>query len=542
MRIALAQHDFPVGDVAGNAARVVAITDRARAAGARLVAFPELTLAGYLAEDLFLRPGFVAECEAALAGLATRIHGIDAIVGHPMVDGGVVRNALSWIRDGRVIGRYSKRALPNYTVFDEKRYFAAGDAPLVVDVDGLPVGAVICEDLWEGGPARDAVAAGAKCLVSINASPFDPLNRARRHAVVRERARELGVPVAYVNLVGGQDDLVFDGGAIAADASGALCGPARAFEESLVLLDLDPAGAAWRGIEAAIETGDDLDLTWRALVRATRDYVDKNGFPGVVLGLSGGIDSALVLAIAVDALGADRVIAVMMPSRYTADLSNAEAARQARALGVEHHVLPIEGPFAAFEQLLAPVFAGRAPDVTEENLQSRIRGVILMALSNKTGRMVLTTGNKSEMAVGYATIYGDMAGGFAPLKDVYKMRVYALAAHRNRISPVIPEAVIRRAPSAELRPDQTDQDSLPPYDVLDAILEHFIEHDRSAAEIVAEGFDAATVERVVRLVLRNEYKRRQGAPGPRVTRRSLDRDRRYPITSGWRGGGAATLT
>jgi NAD+ synthase (glutamine-hydrolysing) len=535
MRIALAQHDFPVGDVAGNAERIVALAEKARDAGARLVAFPELALSGYLAEDLFLRSGFVAECEAALATLAARIHGIDAIVGHPVADGGVVRNALSWIRDGRVIGRYAKRALPNYTVFDEKRYFAAGHAPLVVDVDGLPIGAVICEDLWEGGPARDAVAAGAQCLVSINASPFDPRNRARRHAVVSERARELGVPVAYVNLVGGQDDLIFDGGAIAAAADGTPCGPARAFEESLVLLDLDRAAGRWHMADAEIERGDDLDLTWRALVRATRDYVDKNGFPGVVLGLSGGIDSALVLAIAVDALGADRVTAVMMPSRYTAELSNTEAARQARMLGVEHHVLPIEGPFGAFESLLAPVFAGRAPDVTEENLQSRIRGVLLMALSNKTGRMVLTTGNKSEMAVGYATIYGDMAGGFAPLKDVYKTRVYALAAHRNRISPVIPDAVIQRPPSAELRPDQTDQDSLPPYEVLDAILEHFIEHDRSAADIVAAGLDPATVQRVIRLVLRNEYKRRQSAPGPRVTRRSLDRDRRYPITSGWRG-------
>ena len=535
MRIALAQHDFPVGDVAGNSERIVALAEQARAAGARLVAFPELALSGYLAEDLFLRPGFVAECEAALAGLATRIHGIDAVIGHPMVDGDVLRNALSWVRDGRVIGRYAKRALPNYTVFDEKRYFGAGHAPLVVDVDGLPLGVVICEDLWEGGPARDAVAAGAQCLVSINASPFDPRNRTRRHAVVSERARELGVPVAYVNLVGGQDDLIFDGGAVAAAADGTPWGPARAFEEALVLLDLDRAAGRWQMADAGIERGDDLDLTWRALVRATRDYVDKNGFPGVVLGLSGGIDSALVLAIAVDALGADRVTAVMMPSRYTAELSNTEAARQARALGVEHHVLPIEGPFAAFEQLLAPVFAGRVPDVTEENLQSRIRGVLLMALSNKTGRMVLTTGNKSEMAVGYATIYGDMAGGFAPLKDVYKTRVYALAAHRNRTSPVIPEAVIQRPPSAELRPDQTDQDSLPPYDVLDAILEHFIEHDRSAADIVAAGFDPATVQRVIRLVLRNEYKRRQSAPGPRVTRRSLDRDRRYPITSGWRG-------
>lgn len=534
MRIALAACDFPVGGVAGNATRIVDLARRARAGGARLVLYPELAVAGYLAEDLFLRADFVAECSAAVDAIAAAApHGVDLVVGHPLAEGGRVYNALSWIRDGRIVGRYRKRALPNYTVFDEKRYFAEGADALVVEVDGLRVGALICEDLWEGAPARAAVEAGAEMLVSINASPFDPDNRARRIAIVAERARELCVPIAYVNLAGGQDDLVFDGGAILAARDGALIGPTRAFDDALEFADFDRERGTWSVDAARVAPEDDLALTYRALVTAIRDYTDKNRFPGVLLGLSGGIDSALTLALAVDALGASRVTTVMMASRYTARLSIDEARNQARTLGVEHLALPIDAPYRAFEGLLAPVFEGRAPDLTEENLQSRIRGVLLMALSNKLGRMVLSTGNKSEMAVGYATIYGDMAGGFAPLKDVYKTRVYALARWRNQSGNVIPEAVIARAPSAELKPDQTDQDSLPPYEVLDGILERFLDRDRAFAAIVADGFDAATVARVIRLVLRNEYKRRQSAPGPRVTRRSLDRDRRYPISSGW---------
>ena len=536
IRIALAQFDFPVGDVAGNAKRVVELAGRARdELGARIVLFPELCLSGYLAEDLFLRPAFVEACRVELLKLCTRISGIDAVVGHPLAEGAHLYNALSWIRDGRVHAQYRKQGLPNYTVFDEKRYFDPGAQPLVVELDGVRFGALICEDIWVDGPTRAAQRAGAEALLVINASPYDPRNRAERIALVQRRAREHALPLAYVNTVAGQDDLVFDGSSMVAHADGSLLGPVPAFSDALLAVDLDPARGRFEPVAwpDANEDGE-VAIAYRALVRATRDYVDKNRFPGVLLGLSGGVDSALTLAIAVDALGADRVTAVMMPSQYTSQLSRDEARAQATALGVEYHEVPIEPPFAAFQGVLAPLFAGRGPDLTEENLQARCRGVILMALSNKFGRMVLTTGNKSEMAVGYATIYGDMCGGFAPLKDCYKTRVYELCRYRNAISPVIPEVVITRAPSAELRHDQKDQDSLPPYDLLDRILERFIEHDLSVSEIVAEGYDPATVQRVATLVLRNEYKRRQAAPGPRLTRRALERDRRYPITSGWR--------
>jgi NAD+ synthase (glutamine-hydrolysing) len=537
MRIALAQFDFPVGAVAANAERIVALSNEARdRCGARIVAFPELALSGYLAEDLFLRPGFLAQCDAALHTLAPRLLGIDVVVGHPLAEGDKLYNAASWIRDGRIIATYRKQALPNYTVFDEKRYFDAGREPVVVDVDGVRVGLLICEDIWEDAPARAAARAGARALLVINASPYDPLNRARRLALVSKRAREHAVPLAYVNTVAGQDDLVFDGGSLAVDSRGALVGPAPAFTDALYCVELEVPGGHARAVDWAPEPRDEahVDFTYRALVRATRDYIEKNKFPGVLLGLSGGIDSALTLAIAVDAIGADRVTAVMMPSRYTAEISLVGAKTQAATMGVEYHVISIGDTFDAITGSLAPQFKGREPDITEENLQARIRGMMLMALSNKFGRMVLTTGNKSEMAVGYATIYGDMCGGFAPLKDCYKTLVFALARHRNTISPVIPVEVIDRPPSAELRENQTDQDSLPPYDVLDGILELFIEDDRSIEDIMAAGFDEATVRRVSALVLRNEYKRRQSAPGPRVTRRGLGRDRRYPITSAWR--------
>ena len=535
IRIALAQFDFPVGDIEGNAGRIGALAARARdEEGAQLVLFPELALSGYLAEDLFLRPAFIGRCEAALAQLAPRIVGIDAVVGHPLAEGERLYNALSWIRDGRVLARYRKQALPNYTVFDEKRYFDPGEGSLVLELAGVRFGALICEDIWEEEAARAACQAGAGALLVINASPFDPRNRLERLQVVQRRAREHRVPLAYVNLVAGQDDLVFDGGALGVGRDGTLAGPAPAFADGLYCLELDPANGTFAPVPWAAADETAIARIYASLVRATRDYVRKNGFPGVLLGLSGGVDSALCLAIAVDALGPERVIAVAMPSRYTAELSNEQAAAQAAVLGVELRVIPIEGPYGALLSALAPAFEGRAADVTEENLQARCRGMILMALSNKLGHMVLTTGNKSEMAVGYATIYGDMAGGFAPLKDCYKTLVYALCRHRNSISPAIPEAVIARAPSAELRHGQTDQDSLPPYDVLDGILERYIESDRSAEDIIAEGFDTDTVRRVVGMVLRSEYKRRQSAPGPRVTRRAFGRDRRYPISSGWR--------
>ncbi len=535
LRVALAQYDFPVGAIAANAERMLTLSQQARDQhGARLIAFPELALSGYLSEDLFLRPGFLAQCRQALEDLATKIAGIDVIVGHPLVEGGRVYNALSWLREGRIIAQYRKQALPNYTVFDEKRYFTPGDRPLVVEIDGIQVAPLICEDLWEDAPARSALRAGAQALIAINASPFDPANRAARIAVLRKRAREHVVPVAYVNLVAGQDDLVFDGGAMAASADGTLIGPAPAFTDGLFCVDLElPRGVA-RAVDWQAGEESTIALTYAALVRATRDYVDKNRFPGVLLGLSGGVDSALTVTLAVDALGPERVTAVMMPSRFTSRLSVEQAAAQASALGVQYHVIDIEPAFQSFVQALAPAFTGREPDITEENIQSRCRGVLLMAMSNKFGRMVLSTGNKSEMAVGYATIYGDMCGGFAPLKDCYKTLVYDLCRYRNGLSLAIPQAVIDRPPSAELRENQTDQDSLPPYDVLDAVLERFIENDRSAEEIIGEGFDPAVVRRVVALVLRNEYKRRQSAPGPRVTRRAFGRDRRYPITSAWR--------
>lgn len=531
MRIAMAQFDFAVGAPRRNAERIAAIATEARNVhGARLCLFPELAISGYLAEDLFLRPGYVAECAAALADLVPKIRGIDILVGYPLEERDRLANAGAWIRDGRIIATYRKQTLPNYTVFDEKRYFDAGNDSLVVELDGVRFGVLICEDIWDDGPSRRAVRDGAEALLVLNASPFDPTNRVRRFALLRERAQQHRIPIAYVNTVGGQDDLVFDGASTAVGADGTLVGPAASFEDGIVCVDFDTgtrafAPVGWRPAEPAA-----LDLLYRALVRATRDYVGKNRFRGVLLGLSGGIDSALTLAIAVDALGAGAVHAVMMPSRYTSGLSIDEAAAQARMLGVELLTLPIDQPCAAFERVLAPAFAGRGPDITEENLQARARGVLLMALSNKLGHMVLTTGNKSELATGYATLYGDMSGGFAPLKDVYKTVVYALAHHRNAVSPAIPEAVIARAPSAELRPGQRDQDSLPPYDLLDRILERFIERDESAEVIAAAGMDREVVDRVVAMVLANEYKRRQSAPGPRVTTRAFGRDRRFPIS------------
>jgi len=535
IRIALAQFDFPAAAVEQNADRILELAARARdELGARLILFPELAISGYLAEDLFLRQSFIETCEDQLDRVIAHLRGIDAIIGHPLREGDRLYNALSWVRDGRVIVRYRKQALPNYTVFDEKRYFSAGDQAAIVELDGVRFAPLICEDIWEELPAARAVQAGADAILVINASPFDISNRQHRHDEVRERALAHKIPIAYVNVVAGQDDLVFDGGAFCINADGQMQGPAPAFEDHLLALDYVAHSRRFHAVNWPQAEADDRARFYRALVRSTRDYIRKNHFPGVLLGLSGGVDSALTLAIAVDAIGADKVTAVMMPTRYTSQLSLDEAAAQARLLGVHYQVISIESAFETLCTALAPAFVDSKPDVTEENLQARIRGMILMALSNKFGAMVLSTGNKSEMACGYATLYGDMCGGFAPLKDVYKTEVWALCHHRNAISPAIPEAVIARPPSAELRHDQLDQDSLPPYELLDAILQRYIEEDRSRAEISAEGFDPDTVQRVVKMVLRNEYKRRQSAPGPRITRRAFGRDRRYPITTGWR--------
>jgi NAD+ synthase (glutamine-hydrolysing) len=538
LTFALAQRDFPVGAVAANAARMRELVAAAREGGAAIVAFPELAICGYPPEDLLLRPTFLRACAEALESLAADTNGVAAYVGHPHAQGEVY-NAASLLRDGRIELTYHKQALPNYTVFDEKRYFRPGHESAVVEISGVRVGLLVCEDIWEAEPAAKAAQAGAELLLVINASPFDIPQAKTREELLARRARENGVAIAYVNVVGGQDDLLFDGGALLVEPDGRIAARAPQFVDALLFADYDSDARRFTARDwPPIEDASDEAVVYAGLVRGIRDYVTKNGFPGVLLGLSGGIDSGLTLTLAVDALGADRVTAVMMPSRYTSDLSTSEAEAQARKLGVEYHVLPIEKAFGAFRDTLAPVFAGRPEDITEENLQARCRGVMLMALSNKFGRLVLSTGNKSEMAVGYATLYGDMCGGYAPLKDVYKTLVWALSRWRNAQESdhdwVIPPVVIDRPPSAELRNNQLDQDSLPPYDVLDAILARFVDGEESQAEIVEAGYDEATVRRVARLVLSSEYKRRQSAPGPKITTRAFGRNRRYPISSGWR--------
>jgi NAD+ synthase (glutamine-hydrolysing) len=537
--VAMAQLNTVVGDVDGNVRRVLEQAARARdELGAGLVVFPELTISGYPPEDLLFHGNMRRSVDRALATLAAEITGITAVVGYPEYDGDDLYNAAAVIRDGAIAARYRKQLLPNYGVFDEKRYFESGDEPLVFEVDGVRCGLTICEDVWGPGPARQCQAAGAELILIINGSPFDVDHLSRREAVLRDRARETGLPLLYCNMVGGQDELVFDGGSTVVGADGAVTQRAPLFEESLspVAFRRDPAGRI-EPVPAAVTPAPALaERVYRALVLGTRDYVDKHRFPGVVLGLSGGIDSALTLAVAVDALGAERVRTVMMPSRYTASISLEDAAEMARRIGVRYDVVSIEPMFDTIRQGLAELFEGRPEDVTEENIQSRCRGIILMAISNKLGLMLLTTGNKSEMAVGYATLYGDMAGGFAPIKDCSKSLVFALARYRNSVSEVIPERIITRPPSAELRADQKDTDSLPPYDVLDPILEAFIEEDCSVDEIVARGYDRAVVGRILGLVKLNEYKRRQAPPGIRISRRAFGRDWRYPITSGFDAG------
>lgn len=535
LRIAMAQLNMLVGDIEGNAEKVIAAAVRARdELQADVVVFPELTLTGYPPEDLLLRPGLYTRVLAALQRVNLRVRDIDIILGYPHAAAGGVYNAASLLRADMTVATYHKQHLPNYSVFDEKRYFTAGSEPCVVEIKGVPVGLTVCEDIWQPGSVAQATAAGARLIININASPFHIYKEREREQAVRERVAEGGVPVLYVNLIGGQDELVFDGGSFVMDSRGEVTQQAPAFEEGLFLAEFSVAGGKVTPVpgEQAAELDKEASA-YRALVLGLRDYIEKNGFPGVVLGLSGGIDSALALAVAVDAIGAERVEAVMMPSRYTADISLADARAEAEALGVDYRVIPIEPAFNVFLDSLKEEFAGTAPDVTEENIQARCRGIMLMAISNKKGKMVLTTGNKSEMAVGYATLYGDMAGGFDVLKDVPKTLVFRLSRYRNTISPVIPERVITRPPSAELAADQKDTDSLPPYEVLDAILEMYVEQDYCAADIIAAGYDEATVRRVVRLVDINEYKRRQAPPGVRITRRAFGRDRRYPITSGF---------
>lgn len=538
LTIALAQMNPLVGDIPGNTQKVIDWSRRALdELNADVIVFPELTLMAYPPEDLLLRDSVDKRIERALHAIQAAELPITIMVGYPLRKDGVLLNGAGVISQGKLIADYGKQCLPNYQVFDDKRYFEPGTEPCIVDIKGIKAAILICEDVWEEGPCAQAKAAGANLILNLNASPYHVDKLEERRRVLQNRIEENALPIVFVNQVGGQDELVFDGGSMVYSGNGELALQAPTFEEGLyplaVEIDANEVSIPRQSLSPEL---DSIASIYQALVLGTRDYVTKNGFNGVVLGLSGGIDSALVLAIAVDALGQDKVEAVMMPFRYTSDISQNAAAEEAKLLGVRYQSISIENIFDTFMASLAPSFEGLSQDKTEENLQARCRGNLLMAISNKKGYLVLTTGNKSEMAVGYATLYGDMAGGFDVLKDVSKTRVYALARYRNTISPVIPQVVIDRPPSAELAPDQIDEDSLPPYDQLDRILAAYIEADKSAEDIIAGGFEREVVEKVLRLVDLNEYKRRQAAIGPRITPRGFGRDRRYPITSGWKIG------
>lgn len=535
LRIVMAQINTLVGDIEGNVDKIIeSLTEARDQHQADAIVFPELTLSGYPPEDLLLRRGLQLRIDRGLESLRRSVSGIDVIVGYPQAGIDGLHNSAGMIRDGKILGVSHKQHLPNYSVFDEKRYFVPGGAPLVVDIKGVACALLVCEDIWEPEPMRQACEAGAQIALVLNASPFHIDKGREREAVARQRIDECAIPLVYVNLVGGQDELVFDGESFVMDRQGAITQRAPAFMEGLYPVDFDISSANILPLAAAIKPVVSTEASvYQALVLGVRDYVEKNGFRGVVIGLSGGIDSALTLAVAVDAIGKERVEAVMMPTRYTRDMSLEDAKAEADSLGVDYRIIPIEPVYHGFLDSLAEEFAGTEVDTTEENLQARCRGVMLMAISNKKHKIVLTTGNKSEMAVGYATLYGDMAGGYDVLKDVPKTLVFRLSEYRNTIQPVIPQRVIDRPPSAELAPEQEDTDSLPPYDVLDAILQAYVEQDLCVEDIVAAGYDEDIVRRVVRMVDINEYKRRQAAPGIRITRRAFGRDRRYPITSGY---------
>ena len=532
IKIALAQLNFAVADIKANTTKILDAIKHAKQQQADVILFPELCITAYPPEDLLLREDFIQQAQQAVDHIRQQVHGIDVIVGYPQAHGQWRYNAAVVIRDGAIIGEYHKQALPNYGVFDEHRYFKAGHQTCLFQVKGYNLALTICEDIWISGIIAKNREAGADLILSLNASPFHAGKMQERENIVCRQVKEAGIPLVYVNQIGGQDELVFDGASFVADSKGEIVFRAAEFEEQLSVIDFIDKEPQANTIAPLYQP---VVSEYKALVLGIKDYVRKNGFPGAILGLSGGIDSALVLALAVDALGPDNVEAVMMPSRYTQDMSNEDAVLEAEALGVKHHIIPIEPAVTAFGQMLAPIFACSPTDTTEENIQARCRGILLMALSNKQGKLLLTTGNKSEMSVGYSTLYGDMAGGFAPLKDVAKLLVYKLAEYRNTLSPVIPERVITRPPSAELAPGQKDEDSLPPYAVLDPILALYIEQDKSAEEIVAKGYPVAAVKRAIMLVDRNEYKRRQSPPGIRITPRAFGRDRRYPISSAYRG-------
>lgn len=532
LKIALAQLNLTVGDIEANSQKIIRSLDQARQLNADLVVFPELCVTGYPPEDLLFRQDFLARSDRAVQQILAHTLGITAIIGVPVQHQGQLYNAALALTDGHIVAQYHKQALPNYGVFDEQRYFAAGQQTQLLNLKGVQIGLTVCEDIWREGIIAANRQAGAELIVTINASPFHAGKVHQREEIIAEQVKAARVPLVYVNQVGGQDELIFDGASFALDNDGQLVFRAEEFTEQLSLLEFTNGRLQTATVAPHYQP---VVSEYNALVLGIRDYVRKNGFKGAILGLSGGIDSALVLALAVDALGAEHVEVVLMPSRYTQDMSVEDAVLEAEALGVKHHTIAIEPAVKAFNQMLAPLFEGSKADTTEENIQARCRGVLLMALSNKQGKLLLTTGNKSEMSVGYATLYGDMAGGFAPLKDVSKLLVYEMARYRNTVSAVIPERVIIRPPSAELAPDQKDEDSLPPYDVLDPILALYVEQDKSASEIIGLGFPRPAVERAISLVDRNEYKRRQSPPGIRITPRAFGRDRRYPISSGYRG-------
>lgn len=539
LKIALAQDDFLVGHITANRDRILTAVERARdELGADLIAFPELALTGYPPEDLVLRPGFMRRTEVVFREIVESVHGIDVVLTYPRAEGDQRYNAAAWIRDRAIVGTYDKWDLPNYAVFDERRYFVQGETPLVVEVKGVKVGVLICEDTWAPEAARAAKDAGAELLLSSNASPYYHDKHLDRGEVLRARHRETGLPILYLNCVGGQDELVFDGHSLCIDGRGELSPPAALCDEALLHVGFHADAGRLEYLHWPEGETEGLPVTWRVLQRGLKDYACKNGFGSVVLGLSGGIDSALCAALAADALGGEKVHGILMPSRHTSELSLILATEQVDLLGLNSETISIEPIFQAGLQQLEGPFQGRPENIAEENLQARARGMLLMGLSNKFGHLVLATSNKSELAVGYSTLYGDMCGGYSPIRDCLKGMVYDLANWRNAQSPAIPQGVVDRPPSAELAPDQTDQDSLPPYPLLDRIIELYVEADRPISEIIeATGLEEAMVRRVAGLVLGAEFKRRQGAPGPRVTRKAFGRDRRYPITSGWHDSG-----
>ncbi len=533
LKIALAQINLLVGGIATNQQKIIETAEHARdQLGANLIVFPELTVTGYPPEDLLLRPDFIKQANQAVLDIAQAVQDIDLVIGFPELYEQALYNSAAVLRDGKILCCYRKTALPNFGVFDEQRYFQSADDVCLFTLKGQAIALTICEDIWQPGLVAKNKQAGADIILTLNASPFHAGKIHQREEIVCQQAKEAEIPLLYVNLIGGQDELVFDGASFVANAQGEVIFRAEEFAEQVSVVEFEQ-NKPLKNICSPLY--NEISSEYKALVLGVKDYAYKNGFKGAILGLSGGIDSALVLAVAVDALGAEHVEAVLMPSKYTQDMSNEDAVLEAEALGIKYHTIAIEPAVTAFSGMLAEVLAGTKRDATEENIQARCRGILLMAMSNKQGKLLLTTGNKSEMSVGYATLYGDMAGGFAPIKDVPKLLVYKLAEYRNTLSEVIPRRVITRPPSAELAPDQVDEDSLPPYSVLDPILEMYVEQDKSAAEIEQAGFQRVDVVRAILLVDRNEYKRRQAPPGVKITPRAFGRDRRYPIATGYKG-------